>query len=395
MGANNKTVVRLTFPDAGADGSIQHWTQFELRDTYSDPIGSLKFQCAPEKKDRKKYRDLLVKGRIVTLFINEVNQGGYLITTVRKTISPSGGVVYDFECKSPLCTPYEGSVDPDLKVSTQTDTPVTTVVLEALNPYGFDRISGDGAASVGALTGKPVNGGKAALPVDTLTHQEAHAEEGQTAYAFASRIFARVGVCLRMAPDGQLLLGAPDYDQNASYALVQDPERKQQGDYFTGEIEITTTNDGQFSECRVRGQADDKSGQKSAGRPDVTVTAADVNPTRPAYQSDGGAAYKPLIIRDKHSRDRKRCESVGKLALGTRAKDAFTISGAVDGFVAKTGAIWQVNTTVDVYIAEEGIREKMWIMERVMTQDLRGGQQTRLRVLPLGAYVLGNPPGGS
>lgn len=392
MSASNRSIVRLTWP--GSDGlSIAHWTQFELRDTFTDPLSSLKFQVAPEKKDRAQYREGLVPGGIVTLLINNVNQGGFIITTVDKSIGVGGGVVYDFEAKSPLCTPFEGSVDPKLKFSAQTDTPISTAVLEALRPYGFDRISTDGAGSVGILTGRPINGGKSPFNLKALTQQEAHADENETAYKFCSKLFTRLGVCLRMAPDGQLLLTSPDYDQAASYALVQDPSRKTPGDYFIDDIQIHWTNDGQFSECRVRGQADNKSGKTSTGQPEAIVKATDINPKRPAYQSDG-AAYKRLEILDKLSRDAKRCESAAKFALGYRAKEAFTISGTVDGFVAKTGAIWQVNTIADTFIDEEGINEGMWVAERTLRQDLRGGQKTSLKLLPKGAMVLGNPPGG-
>lgn len=394
MGAANKSTVRLTFPDGS---TIRHWTTFTLRDTFTDPLGQLSFECAPERKDRAKYRELLVKGQIVTLLINDISQGSFLITTVRKVFGPSGYTM-SIECKSPLCTPYEGSVNPDLKISTQTDSPVTTAILEALAPYGFDRISGDGAASVGAITGRPIGKGKRAVNVKNLTAQEAHANDSEAAYAFCSRIFSRLGVCLRMAPDGQLLVGAPDYDQEPSYALAQDPTGQAPGDYFFGDIEIVDTNDGQFSECRVRGQPDDKAGTTTTGRPEAVVTAASLNPSRPAYRGEGTAAspaaYKRLEIRDKNARDVKRCESVAKLALGIRAKDAFVINGTVDGFVAKTGAIWQVNTTVDVYIAEESIQEKMWLAERVFTQNVKGGQTAKLRVVPLGSLVLGTDPGG-
>lgn len=396
MGARNKTSVRLAWPDGG---SIDYWTSFELRDTYTDPLGSLRFQYAPPREQTGNVLERLRPGQFVTLFVNDVNQGGYLITTVDTKIGPNG-ITHDFQCKTPLCTPYEGSVDPDLQVSTQTDTPIAEVILKALAPYGFDRISTDGAGSVGAVTGRSVNGGRNPFPVDVLKQQEAHANEGESAYQFCARLFTRLGVCLRMAPDGQLLLGAPDYDQQPMYALAQDPRAEAPGDYFFGDIDIHWTNDGQFSECKVRGQADDKSGKTSTARPEATVKSSAINATSPPYTSTGavgasGAAYKPLIKRDKNARDAKRCESVALFELGLRAKEAFHVTGTVDGFVAKTGAIWQVNTTVDVFIDAYGINQKMWVGERVLMQDAQGGQRTRLRLHPLNYIVLGSSPGSA
>jgi prophage tail gpP-like protein len=106
------------------------------------------------------------------------------------------------------------------------------------------------------------------------------------------------------------------------------------------------------------------------------------------------AGYKPSIMRDKNARDVKRCKNVGTLALGLKAKDAFTIEGEVDGFRAQTGAMWQVNTTANVYVAEEEIDEKMWILERTFTQDRSGGQRTKVKVLVNGALALGELPKG-
>src|SRR5690349_23990401 len=48
--------------------------------------------------------------------------------------------------------------------------------------------------------------------------------------------------------NGALLVDGPDYDQNASYALAQDPTGKAPGDYFCGDIEIEDTNDGRSEE---------------------------------------------------------------------------------------------------------------------------------------------------
>ena len=393
MSAQNRCKVTMRFDDGT---TISDWLSFTLRDTYTDPLAELQFQCSPTKANRAEYRKHLKKGHLVSIAIDNVNQGSFLIQTVDRTIGKSGGVVYNLTCKTPLCTPYEGSVDPDLEVSTQTDTPVSIVILKALAAYGFDRISTDGTEDRSALTGLTIKGGRLPFPVETLKHQQAKAQEGQTAYQFAATIFSRLGVCLRMKADGQLLISAPDYDQQPSYTLVQDPTRRKQGDYFIGDIHIHDTNEGQFSECRVRGERDENNPDVTqTARPEYTVKATDLNAKRPAYSADVAAAgYKPSIMRDKNARDVKRCKNVGTLALGLKAKDAFTIEGEVDGFRAQTGAMWQVNTTANVYVAEEEIDEKMWILERTFTQDRSGGQRTKVKVLVNGALALGELPKG-
>jgi hypothetical protein len=49
---------------------------------------------------------------------------------------------------------------------------------------------------------------------------------------------------------------------------------------------------------------------------------------------------------------------------------------------------------VNVYVAEEEIDEKMWILERTFTQDRSGGQRTKVKVLVNGALALGELPKG-
>ena len=388
MSASNRVKVRMNF---GNGTSISDWISFSLRDTYTDPLQEMTFQAAPTPPNREDYAEQLKKGRLVTIYVDEVNHGGFLITRVRTTISKGGGFVYDLTCKTPLVTPYEGSVNPELQISTQTDTPITSIVDKALAPYGFTSIIGDEASNVSILTGRPIKGGRAKIVVDALKQAEAKAQEGETAYQFVSRLLSRVGACLRMASTGELLITNPDYEQQSSYALVQDPTRQVAGDYFTGDIVIEDTNDGQFSECRVRGQRDESAGSTQTARPDVTVKATDINKYYPAYLGEQ-AGYKPKILRDKNARDVNRCKVVAQLALGLPAKDAYTITGEVDGFKAKTGALWQVNTAVDVYIDADGIREKMWILERTFTQDKSGGQRTKIKLLRLGTLRLGDLP---
>lgn len=67
--------------------------------------------------------------------------------------------------------------------------------------------------------------------------------------------------------------------------------------------------------------------------------------------------------------------------------------GEVDGFVSSTGRIWQVDTIARVVVAAYDLDEEMWVLERVLTQDVGQGQKTRLTLIPKGALVLGEEVG--
>ena len=394
MAQGRKVRVSMNFSDVGADGTIDEWVTFSLRDAYTDPLGGLDFECRPARSRLAKYRKLLRKGSLVTIFVNGVNQGGFIIQEVRTRVSIEDGVVINLSCRSPLIAAYQGSADPDFTFRSRTDTPVTDFISRVLTPYGITDVIGDSRLNVNAITGKPLPGsGATAIDVTALKHQEAQVQDGETAYALCARILTRLGACLRFVADNQVVVvSRPDYEQEPAYTIVQSSDLSAPGDRIIGDIEITETNDGQFSECRVRGQRNDTPGATTVGRPDATVQAVDVVSSLAAYSSEA-QAYKPLIIRDKSCRDPKRALSVAKMALGGRAKDAFVLTCEVDGLVSQTGRIWQVDTVVTVRVDAIEFNSPMWVAERVLMQDVNGGQRCRLTLIPLGALVLGDVPG--
>ena len=390
MAQGNKARVRMTFADGTA---FDEWTSIQWRDTWTDPLGDLKLEAAPARARIFEYRNKLQKGELVTVHVNDVNQGGFLIQTVQTRVSPKGGVLFSLQCHTPLVTPFEGSVDPKLSFKAQTDAPVSDILLKAFGPYGFGSFTGDEAASVSALTGRRIGNGRPAVKIDALKADQACAQEGETVADFTKRIVTRLGTALRMSATGTLMLSAPDYDQDPSFTIVQSSDPRVGGDRFIDDIEIEDTNENQFSECRVRGNPNDKAGTTQTSAPDVTVTSNFLFPNRPAYKSTA-ASYKPLIIKDKNARDRDRALSVAKLAMGKRAQNAFVISGEVDGFVSTTGRVWTAGTLGNVRIDAIGFREPMLMLERHFSQNPSSGQRCRVRLIPLHALVLGDVPGG-
>lgn len=370
--------------------TIDTWHTLTLRQAFTDPLDDLTFDARPPRGQWHDYRRLLSKGEKVELFINDVSQGVYLIVTSERRTSPDGGASISAHLKTPLVTPYEGGVDPDLSLTSSTDVEVTTAILKALKPYGFDRIVAGDRGSVGAKTGKPIAG----LPhrftaVSELKHRDAVGHPDETAYAFVARIITRLGLCLRVLADGTLSVEEPDYDQAPLYTVVRTTRPGVAGDYFIDDVTVHETNEGQFSEVTARGQRSIDKGQTSAARPHA-IAAASVLPTRTAYFSTV-APYKPKFFKDKSARDAAAAANVAHFELGMRAKDAFYVEGEVDGWVSQSGAIWQVNTVAHVIHEQELIDESMWLSELTRMQSADGGQRTRLRFIPLGALVLGEP----
>lgn len=370
---------------------LDSWTNFSLRETYTDPVGDFVFETIPTLETLPRISRLLQKGEPVFIYVNGALQGVYVISTVRRTMSRSHGVIFSATCKTLLHAAYEGTVDPRISFSAQTDVPVVDLILQAMSPFGFGTVIGDTAASVYAASGKRIDGRSNPLPVQALKHQDCQAQEGETAYAFCARILNRLGVVLRQSVDGKLLVSAPDYNQLPAYTLAQS---------FVGNwppmsdvmltCEDISSNDGVFSECRVRGTRSEQPGVNTVAEPDVTVLAS-VLPARSQYTSFVQAT-KAKIIKDKSSRDLPRARNIATLAMGMTAINGYTLTCEVPGIVSATGAVWSIDTIARVYCEAFDIDEDMWILERELMQDRSGGQRTRLKLIPKGALVLGEIP---
>jgi hypothetical protein len=390
-----------------SDGTtLRAYDRLVLREQFLDPLGSLSLTVQPPRSLWQQYNDRLRKGELVAVLANGKPQGVMIITTVDKVASREG-LEINVEAKSVLAAAYEGSADPNYALSTTTDVPISSAVLDIMRPYGFSEVFVNDEDDVGARMGVKVGkkGAKKSILIDELKHQDCKVNESETAYGIVDRIVNRLGVICRVDVGGRLLLVRPLYDIDASYTLVQDFQLQHKGDRMVGPVQVTDTNDGQFSEVVVRGKRADKTQQTATGLPIARLGHETELPTEPplpfakqklellatgrhAYASTA-SPYKPKFYLDKKARDVGRCRAVCNLLHCKGARNAYVLTCTVDGWIAKTGAIWSINTVVRVICEAFGIDEDMWIFERTLMQDRSGGQQTKLKILPKHALVIG------
>lgn len=390
--------VQLGFSDGE---TLAEWQTVSLRDSFADPIGEFRLSSAPVTDGGvlAYYRARLRKGELVSIRVNDVPQFVGLIQTVEKTIS-DGGVVFEVSGGTPLLTTWEGAAveDPndyekELSFRSETaDVEVHDLILRVMKPYGFAELVGDDGSHVDLTSGKKRKK-KRKLTIEGLTQREAIAHPGETAYGLCARVLTHLGVCLKVRWDGVLFLTRPDHDQDVSYVVGQTESEGFTGDRFFGPVQIRDTNEGQFSEVCVRGQAPENPDTTTAARPVGVVKSSAINADRPPYRSEI-ATYKPRVIKDKQARDLGRSQSTAKLSLGLAAQNAFTVSGTVDGWISTTGRIWTVNTLARVVVQKDEIDETMFLNSRTLVQDADNGQRTQLTFVPKGYVVLGDLPGG-
>lgn len=393
--------VELAFDDGT---TFSEWQTVSLRDSFVDPIGEFSVSSSLTQSNGllKRYRQYLQKGQLVSLRIDDIPQFVGLIQTVDKSIGDDG-IIFSVSGGTPLITPYEGAAieDPndyskELSFHSETsDVPISDVLKRIFRPYfGSDPvIVGDDGQHIDLTSGKKRTKKAAKLSIEGMTQRDAIAHPGETAYQLASRILTKLGCCLKMRWDGALLVTRPDYDQEISYTVGQSFKEVFPGDRFFGPVRIRDTNEGQFSECAVRGTASDNAESTTTDRPIGVVKSTAINANRPPYRAASYAAYKPKVIKDKSARDATRTGSVAKLALGLGATNAFQVSGTVGGWTSKSQRIWTPGTLARVVVDMDEIDETMFLLSRTFIQEPDGGQYTQLTFIPKGYLVLGDLPG--
>ena len=378
--------IEVRFAD---DVVIREWTEVTMREDFADPLGELTFSVQAHRDFIGYYSARFAKGELVKVYVHGAKQGTYVVQTRTVTVDRNGGVEFGITCRSKLAAAYGASVNPKVSFKHPDDVPISLAVFEALGPFGFENIYGDSAASAYAMTGRSIGNRKPAVEVPSLKHKEAQAQENETAYQFAARITTRLGLAIRVTVDGDLLLCAPDYDQDPIATCHQTfGELVPGGDRFL-RVTCTDTNEGQFSAVECRGVRHDDTGSTETAEPFARVLATDFSPTRPPYTSTAFPS-KVKRMQDRSARDAVRAKNVATLALGLAAKDAFVVDGEVMGFRSKTGFVWTPDTIARVRVDADGFDEPLWLMSRTFTLSKANGARTRLRFIPLNFLRLGD-----
>lgn len=381
--------VRLNFADATA---ISAFSSFKLRETFSDPIGSLEFTAEPDESHVREYAEKLQKGSLVACIVDGNPQAAMAIETVQTSIGPGGGVSFNVSAVTPIKYIYEAEIDPKFQKRLAADIPLLDLVSEVLEPYGLGEVyAEDDVAVIRAKTGKnPKATATATAPLQVSGNVQAATSE--TVYQFLSRVLTRLGVMLRMDPVGNgVYITAPHYDGEALYGckVAREGQGPSDLDRFFGNVTIHDSNANQFSVCYVTGTVAGNSGTTFSGPPSAEIKTTDIHSSRPPFRGEGALTYKPAFRHSKNCRDAKQARSAGLLMLGLQAPYAFYVKGTVDGLVSRAGTPWTVDTLGRVFIEPLAFDEEMWLAERTMMADPKGGQRTELVWIPKGYFVIG------
>lgn len=384
---------------------ISTWTDFEFSDSFTDPVGNYRFRVSCHPRDAAILDDELQRGGLTTVFLYGQPQASAVIETIERDVDENG-ITFTYTCNGVLIGPYKGSVDPYIGKRFNTESPITEVVLAAMELFGFDMVVAKQSDNINKMTGQPIDGRTDKLKdVKKLKQKDMKPNGSETAYQMASRFFNRQGVALRCAVDGTLMLCVPNYDQPAVATLLISGTRRLAGANRMLSCKIKESNSDLYSEIVVRGTGrtgeQDKFssspiarvGVKGFPRPDgapyseVPLTEIEDNLSR--YKSPGGTIWRPLFVEDQNCTTKKQCENMAIALHGAKCRNGFVVKCEVGEAKSNTGYVWCSDLVVRVVVDELQFDQEMWILDRQVRVNDENEVIAELTLLPKGALVLG------
>lgn len=303
----------------------------------------------------------------------------------------------------------EDRVNPAAKVTKNMS--LADALLLVAAPQGVKKIEGPNSRR-NILTGTTV--GNAAPPRDfkqVKLDEYKPGEGGEGLYAYMDRVVARHGETLQPSSRRDtVVLAHPDFGQSPSGRIqrYRDPRRAIENNII-GEPRATRDWSSVPTVVLVCG----KQGIASRGKtalsatvklrdfapnalndlsPEVRASIVDVvpDPAAPPPNVDGERHfYRLLFHRDEQARNQEQLQRVANRLMSERLRATLkyevTLRGHSD---PATGAMWAVDTTIDVVDEVCNINETLWIAKRTLMYERSRGATTKLECWRLNTLLL-------
>lgn len=365
--------VTLVIQTSGREFGL--WTSLELSDDFLTPCQTVKLEVAADETRFDLVKEVHHGDGFVVL-VNDQPQCSGFIDSVGISYQGHSGTTVTIQGSDGLSRLVRGNVDPRMQVSEKmTAADLVEKVVKEQFGYGY-TIFGDYDSGRSLCVGKPIKSKttkRRKKLTDKVENIRPHDNEG--AFAYLMRIMHRVGLHMWFQPDGKgVVLSGPEYEQSPSYAL---------NNFLDGSIlnniesaDCTVNVSGVPSHVWVRGK-DGRPGPKSKmiGFYDNSANTS--------------GNFVPFYAKDDESSTKEHCDSVAAYIVGKAMKDFLTYSCTTRGFTnQQTGAIYNVDTVVELNDERAGISGDMWVESRTFRKDRSGGTVTSLKLLPANALIL-------
>lgn len=412
-------------------------TSWSIDSDYLTTTDGFEFSCY--SPDPSKVRGLEMEA--VELKVNGHSQLIGRIDSSR--IGHKGGEV-SYQGRDYLADMVECAIDPRVTITEEMD--IFAAITAVSGTVGIDTVVSDSDFAMRNIrTGKSIAGG-AGRDFLTLEAGEIKPNHGMSQMGFLSRIVSRHGATIQPANARNTVhVTEPNYSQPTSYKL-----QRKLGNVTTGNNilrGVASRDFSRFPTYTLFSGSQAKPAQQSVGThshvgigisTDIALKALGVDklyalagglfkaPSR-SKQDDGtrkydtataatGFApsaedvilghchigrrlpadgphdplklYRLLAVREKTCKNQEQLDRLAVREVGERLKDVLVYEVEVQGHTdPASGAIWSVDTMVDVLDEECDIAEPLWIASRRLSYDPTAGARTSMTLWRPGAFI--------
>ena len=297
----------------------------------------------------------------------------------------------------------ESNIDPLVQISEGMT--LQAALKRALSPCGINLVLGDASIMRNARSGKRSRQRSAPPDFLALTQQEIRPEPETGMFEFVNKIVARHGATLQPTlARNEALVHAPHYDQDPIATIARS---RDQGSTQNRIKSATAVRDfARFPTYTIirglTGDLTDK--EKSAANASNRIDSAALTPETAAVSVKGrvkpsahgpdpdGKLYRLLAIHDKTARTKTQVTAAAFRAIWDRMKDTLLYKATLMGHADDvSGAIWTIDTIVNVQDEVCDVNEPMWVHKRTLRYKPgdAGGAETDIECWRIGALQLG------
>lgn len=278
-----------------------------------------------------------------------------------------------------------------------------------MSPCGIDVIADNTDATLQkARTGVPLRVQTPGKVFTTFTAQDLKPQAGQGIYEYVNAIVARLGATIQpgFARD-TVYIGEPHFHVAPPYKLTR--KLGQAGEALNNIVTATAERDySSFPTFTMfTGPSSGKPGEKvnSGANQIPTVELADNDELERVFtygiaggrrkpldntESLGvGRLYRLLTLQDEKARSKDQIQAAMRRAIAERLKETLVYSVTVKGHRSlETGAVWSVDTMVEVDDDVCDVHETLWIARRTLKFDKDNGARTEMDLWRPNAFLL-------
>jgi prophage tail gpP-like protein len=248
---------------------------------------------------------------------------------------------------------------------------ITTLVLAA------SEGSGPGARAAERARRGHANGLNA-NDVEQLRLADAKPSVGETVWEFIDRHCRRFGLMPWMGADGQLIIGAPDYDQDPMYRLIRTESAPEAGRLKNTIVEGGIVYDwGSLSSAvTVFGRTQGNDASRSSIRATVD------GPELPRL-----GIYRPMFLNDPSCRTAEQAARRAAREVANQREKFITLDYAVRDH-GQGDHFYAIDTMAEVDDERLGLQGLWYVTRRTLNKSRDTGAVTRLGLVPSGAIDL-------